>query len=611
MKGSKLERILNDNGLIRTQTGVIVKPAKKGQDGKYLKDEDGNFIFEEEGEQLPLSQNQAYKLWQALQDPEVLNSQRVHGMNEETIVQLENFIDKKVMDWAKWQLQEFYPSYYKTINVTYKQIFHVDLPLNSYYSPISREHDGADKNELSLVGRSHLSSVINNSLLSRSKSNNRLILSDGDSVIQQHVIMMEHFKAWALPMREIRGVFHSKEVMEAIKQTGTKFTLDVLHKMIDDLARGGVDRATALGAMDRARNRVTTSMIGLSPKIVAIQMTAIPAYMMEIPMGAFLKGFGKGMAMLATNPRKFVSVIKASKMMQNRYKVGWERDLILLNRRRSAAILSGKSSLSDLFMATVKFGDMAAVFTGGFAVYEYQYDQAIKMGMTPEAAHDYALDRFEIATERTQQAGNVKDLAHFQTAGGSFGKLFTMFMTQPNAIYRGTMVGWRAAITDLKKGRMPRPAAIRRIAVGHFVLPVIFQLVSNGFDWDTEDQLATLALGPFAGMIFVRDIVEGIAAVTQYGYAAMRPQMSPIFSGFESLLRAIYHSIVKEDPTTEDYITTMHAMGSLAGNLTGAPVDPVVRSAKGVYRALEGETDHPLLEMLGWGPGSFPEDDGW
>lgn len=88
-------------------------------------------------------------------------------------------------------------------------------------------------------------------------------------------------------------------------------------------------------------------------------------------------------------------------------------------------------------------------------------------------------------------------------------------------------------------------------------------------------------------MIFVRDIVEGIAAVTQYGYAAMRPQMSPIFR-LRELLRAVYHSIVKEDPTAEDYITTMHALGSLAGNLTGTPVDPVVRSAKGAYRALEG-----------------------
>ena len=52
------------------------------------------------------------------------------------------------------------------------------------------------------------------------------------------------------------------------------------------------------------------------------------------------------------------------------------------------------------------------------------------------------MKKFEQATLRSQQAGDIEDLSQVQRMG-TFAKLFTMFMTSPNQYYRMVAGGYR------------------------------------------------------------------------------------------------------------------------------------------------------------------------
>ena len=204
-------------------------------------------------------------------------------------LKLEEFITPEMKKFALWQIHEFYPMYYETVNEVYKKRFWVDMPFNPYYTPIKRSVMSSKEDDPMLQQKSTFGSVLNRSHKVRVKNTQPLEYVDGNDVLMVHIKQMEHFKAWCEPARELRSVWNRSEVQKAMEQFHGNSMRKVMNKFIDDLVRGGVDPILVSGFANKIRARFTKSVIGMNPVVFLKQLTSMPAFAMDMPMVEWIK----------------------------------------------------------------------------------------------------------------------------------------------------------------------------------------------------------------------------------------------------------------------------------------------------------------------------------
>ena len=596
----------NKLGAVRAY-GKLTKLLKKNTERRPVNakhiNEFGNF------ENLPdMTQNEIYKKYMEWRDPSLHMDGTFErmGWTQDTMNDLLEELDPKLKEWADWQLEVFYRDYHKPVNDVYKKLYYVDLPFNPFYSPITREHGknkGLKDDELLRdKKKSGFGSVQNSSFISRVSNNRPLMPVDGDATLMKHIIEMEHFKAWAEAIREMRSVLGSEEVQSAIAEYHGRFIRKVLNKFIDDMARGGVDRALLFDGVDKLRAKFVVSVIGANLTVTPKQLMSIPAYSMDIPKTEWLKHTGDFLG----NPAKWVKrtkILLSSEDMKARYGVGWERDIILAMQRSVPKKLSGKTNLRDVLMLNTKLGDAGAIIIGGWAVYKYNYDKLIENGVSPERAKKIALERFYNATRRTQQAGEPVDLPHAMRLG-SFMRLMTMFMTSPNSYFRVTS----GAVRNLRYGRGNKTDNLYNIAIAHFILPAMFQFAASGFpglfsDWDDKDGkrlLRSLIVGSFNGLFIAGDIIESLANMIfidkrVFGSMSEISVLKPVDIIGQGLVRFLN----LDEYTLEEIIKFADKLVQGASNFLGVPYQPLKKLVKGVEDVFSDPTAEKI-KLLGY-----------
>jgi hypothetical protein len=546
-----------------------------------------------------LTYNEAYKKWMELRDPTLHPTFEKMGWDiEKAKRQIEDQLPKEIMEWANWQLYEFYPMYYQRVNETFRRRFYVNMPFNPAYSPISRMVGGqVDEGDVTLQNaKSTFSSVHSaGSLKGRVSNTEELVWIDGDAILNKHIAEMEHFIAYTDVIREMRSVFMNRSVSNSIKNFHGTGIRRVLNKMMDDLARGGVDKSNNIESLDKWRIAFTKAVIGINPVVYLKQLASIPAYMSDIPMLDWSKEFAKLM-----NPIEFKRMYRTlskSKMIDMRYEKGFERDMVsTLNSVRKQRFTDSDSFTQLLFLFT-KMGDKQAIFLGGWPVYKYHYKNAIKAGKSKEEAGSIAMKKFESSSQRSQQSGEVEDLSQWQRSG-SIGKLFTMFMTSPNQYYR--MVA--GAVRNFNYGRGTKTENIRKIFVGAILLPQLFTFIANGFEWDDEDFWITLASWPLAGLMFWGKPIAWGIEYAKKGIAWGKPGEIPVFDVFNDFAKA--GKILVKDKDKLDMEAFFKAMLEMVEGITkfrtGIPVGPIRRTVSGAVKVAKGEAQHPIREAIGF-----------
>jgi hypothetical protein len=315
---------------------------------------------------------------------------------------------------------------------------------------------------------------------------------------------------------------------------------------------------------------------------------------MDMPVSDFMVGAASFFA----NPMKAYRTLSKSKMFQERRKMGHERDVKLLLQRSTAKYLSGIRTISDYLMLTTKLGDAAPILIGGWANYQYHLKKYQKT-MPYEKAHEKAIIEFERSTERSQQAPGTKDLGYLQRLN-SMTKLFTMFMTAQTSYYRNVSAG----IRNLLAGRGSRAENLKRIVVGHTVLPMIFQFIASGFDWEDDKMLRAILVGPFNGLFIARDVIEAVTTGLVEGRTYFQVGVSPALStGLKAATAATsVHKAVKEGSDGEYALKAALQIAEVVSLLTGVPYGTLKRTAEGIKDVQEGETERPVRRMIG-----FPE----
>lgn len=560
----------------------------------------GIWIEQEEGRvELVLSQRTAYKRWMEWQDPTLAETFAEMGYTQKTMDAIEDFMTPETRKWAEWQLYEFLPQYYNDINKVFRERYDVDLPYNAFYSPITRDVQGNVMDTQLLSGNTHYTSVYNGHLKSRVNNKHPLKLLDGDTVLLNHIVEMEHFKAWSLSMREMRAILNSRQVQKAIRQYHGQNAARILNDFIDDLSRGGVDSRLLKPILDKLRSNFTTAVLGVNLTLFPKQLASIPAYAGEIPMVDFMKGI----ADFIKSPVAKFKILMESDMMKARYHKGFERDIKLAMKRTTEQEMAGAKNMRDIIMFSTKMGDAAAIVMGGWSVYKYYNEQALKAGKTKKQAAEIAMLEFERSTKRSQQAGELEDLPSIMR-GGSWARLFTMFVTAPNSYFRME----QAALTNLWRGRGTKAENIKKFTIAHFILPLAFQFVANGFRWDDEDQLRAAILGSFNGLLILGDFLEGgldvlIGSIKGTGTYFFGSDQNPVFQNLDDAKKVLNKAgklIEEGDYDWEEVANVADAIAKVGSKIVGIPYDPGKRMVTGVKEFIEEPSLRSAKRALGY-----------
>ncbi len=534
--------------------------------------------------ELLFTKSEARKRWMELQDPTLEETFKV-GMayTEDMIQAIDRYLTPQDKAFARAQLK-FYQEYYDSINKVYRDIYGVDLPHNLNYSPISRE--GVDRNISEGFGEFIQEIFIRRQVTSGSLKtrvrNIRPIKLQGDiAALEQHIVEMEHFKAWSKKMRDIDSVFGNSRIRTAIKINHGKGILSVLDGFLNDFTRGGTERAGRMKSLDKLRGRFARAVLAVKLSIGIKQLTSFIAFADAIPT----KDFIIGTLDWTKNPIKKTKILLGSELMRERGK-GLERDIKTAMKTDKWSNFRKRPSFLNSLMLNVQVGDKGAIVMGGWSVYRYY----IKKGLT----HEQAIKKFESITESTQQSADLSELSFWQR-GGTFAKLFTMFRSSPNQYVRKEI----GAVRNLIVGRQGVIKTAKTLLIFHFLLPMFFQWVSDAFEWDKKEQLRAAIFGPLNGLFILGDIIEGVVR-TALGMKVY-PHEIPIYGIANDIMKAV-RELKADDIDTEDIMDAIRAIAGFTGSIAGVPLKATFDISTGVADVITGEFGQGFIKLLGWSP---------
>jgi len=520
-----------------------------------------------------LTKGQILKKYQEMQDP-TLDKTFTMGMKwtQEIKDAFTNALSTQERAWGDY-LMQFLRDYYPSINEVFVQMNNVDLPNNQFYTPIAREMDpDIEYNLLDPNDMLKFAGVAPGGLKSRVNNLHPLKFTDATQTVLKHVVEMEHYKAWAGTMRDLRSVLGNKDVRSAILQYHGQDILNLIDAYLNDFARGGIDRAHTVAILDKLRNNFATSVIGLKPNIALQQLPTVFSYMTEMKMGSFIKGVADFWAHPIEN---YKWMMENSPYIKERYQAGFERDIKAALASDQYREFTGKANIRDAAFWLMTQGDKFGVIQGWWA----KYKEGLRNGLSQVDAMEEA----NLLTDRTQNTSSIDTLSALQR-GGSFWKLLTMFQNQPNKYFK--IIGNN--MRNLQYGRGSKVNATKSILIAWVILPAIFQAIADGFQWKKEHQIRAVALGPINDLLVIGQIMQTVAgwfAGENFEYSP-----SPIIGGIKDYGTAIQKGIALsnkgEDPykdiSMDDVIAFVESLAKPTGEVLGVPTPYIIQVEKAI-----------------------------
>ncbi len=508
------------------------------------------------------------------------------GYTEETVRRLTEALEPADKVFIA-RTMEFYQGYYTGINEVFREMRGVNLPFNDRHTPIavegyeSSEDSGSDFLHDIFV-RMSVSQI--SGLQERTGSKKAIKQRSDLTVLQAHVVDMEHYKAWALKLREIEAVWKSPRIRAAVELYHGTEILRIIDNFLNDFNANRYTLGARIKLLDRARINFQKSRLFGKVKIGIGQLSSVFTMLEKVGPINFSKNIVRFFKVLATNPDEIKQMLLNSESIRARWG-GAERDLKEVMQEGDFSRLAGSGKFTDLLSLNIRLGDMGSAIMGGWIYKTYLVE---KKNMSPDEAMFLA----EQHIEDTMQSSDFDQQSYWQRAG-SFGKLMSMFVSNPNQYVR-KMLG---ATRNLYSGRITIGEAAKTLALYHFFLPMLYQFISDGFHWDSDEQKRTALLGPMNGFFLVGDGLEFLA---RWMVGAKTYDMNnPMLGLIHDIIKAT--SLVNLlDLSTEKIFKGLEAVGNIAGEVTGQPLGQVVNVGEGFSDVLSGEYEKGLYEVMGW-----------
>jgi len=548
---------------IKTEKQALKK--NKGKEAEVA--DDAPIVIESavEGkdEEMFMSQSQAIARVMMFRQEGIKESMIKEGYTEEAMAKVEkDFLtdeSKTIMEWLSLE----YAKNYDVVNKVYREQYGVNLPMIEFYAPIRRIVDQKTEKELAIDSSgTRAMSTTPGFLNTRVKNYNEIDPnSDALKMFMQHMAQTNHYVNWAQPAKDLRTVFGDKKVRQNIIDYSGKSMLDIINERIEWMVEGGNRKATHIEWLDNMRIAHTFTSLSYNIGVGVKQLTSMPAFAFDMP----LKDYAKYQAMFFKDFDKNWDEMWKTSYVQNRLKEGFTRD-VAEGMKRPGKSSIGRWTMKGLQtgMLVGKYGDIVPVIVGGWAAKKRAYDKARADGMTKADAEAQATIVFEMASDRAQQAVNMKDLSSFQ-GGGSVFKLFTMYMTSPRQYYANVA----EAVLDAASGKKGAKAgAARRILISNFVLPVMFQFVSDSWrmlgddekEYEWQEYVRAILVGPLNGLFIAGDVVTPLVAAL---FGAKRwDENLPILAAINDITRGL--ETITDGDFGEGIEETIYHLGRIA-----------------------------------------------
>lgn len=601
-----LENVIQDTGLrSKSKLATLLRSWGTKIDGTGI-------IYNHMGtvEEVPMSRWEAISMWMQWQDKSLAPTFEKMGITDETIQAVERFIGEDGIEAARYMLAQ-YKLKSDRLRKTVADVdgYIIETPEN--YSPIRRIVNGAVEDEsrnLTDMNSFRKATEKNSSLIQRVSNVNELAFAPANEVFAQHAYEMNHYFEFARIAKDIRGVFGDEKVRRAIRQrTGGTDYLRLVDQMFDDIIRGGIDRAKYDKWANAVTSNLAVSSLAFNLTSAVKQLASIPAYSNEIPV----KDFAKYIGLFWKNPLENAKTIVNTQYIQNRIRTSYDRDLRTLAEKGTNQAIRDVRSIRDRMMFLTRWGDLGAIIQGGWAVYQYHFDKAIRDGKTPEQAARIAEEEFSISTDRAQQSSQVFAQGYWQR-GGSWTKLFTMYMTSPIQYQRTMMNAIKAWSTKRDgKRRVSTRDMLKTVFVYHVLLPQLFTAMGSWFIglWGDDDevvenfwrrQLAALVVGNFNALFMAGTAIQSIVtAVLEEDKEWMAESITiPFLDKMADLGVGITELSNAED--ADEYVEGADKVLSAILSFGGVPYEPIKKQLDGMHEALTGDAEHPILRFFGF-----------
>ena len=482
-------------------------------------------------------------------------------------------------------VRRFYGEYYEKVNKVYSKVYGIDLPRWENYMPVSRDLDNINDETLNLLNDVYRKASATNSRMKTRKSSRAKVKKvDIFSLTSNHIQQMEHFMAWAEPLAEMKSVFWNPEVRNAAYQFHGENIMRHVDRLIEDLTRGGVEKAQVSRSIDVVRRQFTRSVLA-KPVVGLKQVFSGAAYMTQIPVTDWARGSA---SFWSDAPANYKKMIEGSEYLRDRFKHGYEQNVRYTKTGTPSTTISGYVRKRDKSLWLNQQGDRFGVMPGFYAVYTYN----MKGKADTEINKAAAIKAAEQATKRTQPGFSLANLSTWQR-GNSMTKLMLMFQNQPAQYFRI----FADAQRNMQYGRGSARKNALNMALAAVILPMIFQFVSDGIKWDWEKQIERALFGVPNELLGIGQVVHAI-----YGQATDMPfqyQPTPVVSVItdtgrfaDYAARVIGQAVDPSVAIDKEYVIKMlEYMALAAGKVTGIPTPYVVQ----VERAIKDKNPRQLI----------------
>ena len=410
------------------------------------------------------------------------------------------------------------------------------------------------------------------------------------NVLQNYINNSNHFIAFADKLQDINAVLGDAEVKNRIRNVfGEKMNEKIAYEISRFASNDKVYVQGINGIMSKLRANYAVSVLGLKPSLAIKQLTGFPAYWENVPTKDFLEG----LADFARHPKQAIETLGNSQYMKTRG-TNIIKDFEEVSKSEMLKNLGTKIGLREFLMLNIQLGDRGSIYMGGWALYKYMLKK------TGDPAQ--AMAEFERITNETQQSSYMSEQSAWQS--NPFGNWFTMFQSSQNQYLRKELTALRGLATK----RMDWDKAMKTLFIYHFLLPMFFQFVSDGFRWDKDAQLRAAVLGSLNGAFVLGKVMERMVdwAITgtlnyKLGIKELFPPVSVLENGAKFLSDSVKYAV--DDISLEDYMDALRGAVRTAGEATGLPLKyPMdVAAASGDYLD-EEEYGKAVLLWLGWSP---------
>lgn len=560
-------------------------------------------------EELSLTRDAAMQIWLHWQQPDVRAGMEWNGWSESSIRELENFLGERYLTLAKG-LRSLIAAGRQELNARVEEFYGAGLPENPNYFPAKHlESLGTEIKSDVLLGSEYGQMSISPGFLIARKFHLLDVDTDGTAIgsFLSNQMQAAHFLAFGRVIRDARAVYNDRDVRERIT---AEYGRDVFKQLIDRInmiARGGRNTPDGVQFFNRLYKVWVPSMIAVNASSAAKQIAGVINYVNDIPAGAFFRGFADANTKSELF-RRFIADNQVQEYIANRMEGGFDRDLsFLLNSTRNI------ENYNPLASAIIEYGTMPTrladkwcTIRGGFAVFQYHYNEVLKRTGNEREAWDTAVRMWRRSTDETQQSGSLKDQNLYQSMGG-WARYLTVFMSAPVQMMNREFM----AVNRMLAGTGERRAEARRelarvVLINHVVCPFLMEALTQffraGFEWDEYEFgsfLTGFLLGPFEGFIVLGKLARALGDRLTGSGGLQQFQALPML---DSGLNAVYTlmKIAKFDEfDPDDWMKAIKAAGDITmpaasmvpgGGLVaavGGAVSSTVRELRRVFRIVD------------------------